>query len=86
MGVSYFLGGLLPMIPYFAIRTVQDALFASIGITVFVLLVFGYVKAIITGATKVNAIWSALQTLIVGALAAAVSYGIVRAVDSSQNL
>lgn len=83
MGLSYFLGGLLPMVPYFAIQNVSHALFASIGITIVILLIFGYVKAIVTGINRVNACLSALQTLLVGALAAGVSYGIVRGVDSS---
>ncbi|QIW97428.1 hypothetical protein AMS68_002946 [Peltaster fructicola] len=86
MGLSYFLGGLLPMIPYFAFSTVEYALYTSIGITAIVLLVFGYGKAIITGTNRVNALWSAGETLLVGALAAGVSYGIVRAVNSSEHL
>lgn len=70
------------MIPYFAFKNnVNHALFTSIGITGVVLLVFGYVKAIYTGTTRRDAVWSALQTLTVGALAAAVSYGIVRGVN-----
>jgi len=82
MGISYLLGGLVPMIPYFAIRNVNHALFTSIGITIVILLVFGYVKAIITGTNKRSTVWSAFQTLIIGAVAAGTSYGIVRAVDN----
>ena len=82
MGISYFLGGILPMIPYFAIRTVNHALFVSIGITAVVLLTFGYIKARITGTNQKDAFWSAGQTLLVGAVAAAVSYGVVRGIDS----
>ncbi|KAK4964296.1 hypothetical protein LTR28_003862 [Elasticomyces elasticus] len=84
MGVSYFLGGLLPMIPYFAFQNVNHALFTSIGITVLILIVFGYFKAIITGTTRRDAIISAGQTLLVGVVAAGASYGIVRGVDSVQ--
>ncbi|KAF2476690.1 DUF125-domain-containing protein [Lindgomyces ingoldianus] len=81
MGLSYFLGGLIPMIPYFAIQDVSKALFVSIGITVVMLLSFGFVKAIVTGTTRKGAVWSAVQTLAVGVLAAAASYGIVRGID-----
>ena len=78
MGVSYFIGGLLPMIPYFAIRNVNHALYTSIGITVVILVLFGYVKAIVTGCKRKDAAISAVQTLVVGVVAAGVSYGIVR--------
>jgi predicted membrane protein (TIGR00267 family) len=78
MGLSYLLGGLVPMLPYFAYKNLNHALFTSIGITVFILVLFGYVKAIVTGCTRKDAVFSALQTLLVGVLAAASSYGIVR--------
>ena len=71
------------MIPYFAFHNnVRYGLFASIGVTCFILLIFGYVKAAVIGCKRKDAAWSALQTLVVGALAAGVSYGIVRAVNS----
>ncbi|KUJ13527.1 DUF125-domain-containing protein [Mollisia scopiformis] len=82
LSVSYFLGGLIPMIPYFAMHDITHALFVSIGITVVMLLVFGFVKNMYTVGTKKSGAWGAIQTLIVGVLAAATSYGIVRALDS----
>ena len=72
----------MPMIPYFAINNVKDALFASVGITVVVLLIFGYAKARFITPSKRIAVSSALQTLLIGALAAGASYGIVKAIDS----
>ncbi|KAK3642611.1 Protein ccc1 [Elasticomyces elasticus] len=85
MGVAYFFGGLLPMIPYFALHNVTHALFTSIGITAVILVVFGYVKAIVTGCRHKDAAWSAVQTLIVGVVAAGASYGIVRGVNSAED-
>ncbi len=82
MGMSYFVGGLMPMIPYFAMRDATRALFVSIGITVAILLVFGYVKSLVTVGTRRAGIRGAAQTLVVGVLAAGTSYGIVRALDS----
>jgi predicted membrane protein (TIGR00267 family) len=79
MGSSYFLGGLVPMIPYFAYKDVNHALFTSIGVTILILLVFGYVKADVTGCHGRDSIVSSLQTLLVGIVAAGTSYGIVRA-------
>ncbi|KAH8647644.1 vacuolar iron transporter [Xylariales sp. PMI_506] len=82
MGLSYFVGGLIPMLPYFFVSEARHALFASIGITVVILLVFGYVKTWVTIRNKRAGFWGALQTLVVGAMAAGSSYAIVRALDS----
>jgi predicted membrane protein (TIGR00267 family) len=81
MGLSYFLGGLIPMIPYFIYSEIQHAFLTSIGITIIILLIFGYMKAKVTGCTRRECTISAIQTLLVGALAAATSYWIVRAVN-----
>ena len=78
-----FLGGLIPMIPYFVMQNVTHALFVSIGITVIILLGFGYIKNWVTVRTKRSAAYGAIQTLFVGALAAGASYGIVKAIDST---
>lgn len=82
MGAAYFIGGLIPMIPYFAMGNVTHALFVSIGITVVILLGFGYIKNWFTIGTKRAGAYGAVQTLLIGVLAAATSYGIVRALDS----
>jgi vacuolar iron transporter family protein len=73
------------MIPYFAIKNVTHALFTSIGITVIILLVFGFVKNYITVKTKRSSLYGAIQTLALGVLAAATSYRIVRALDSRES-
>lgn len=83
MGASYFIGGLIPMIPYFSMTNVTHALFVSIGITFVILLLFGFVKSYITVRTKQAGVFGALQTLFIGALAAGTSYGIVRGINSS---
>ncbi|EME82964.1 uncharacterized protein MYCFIDRAFT_137140 [Pseudocercospora fijiensis CIRAD86] len=84
MGVSYFFGGLLPMIPYFATRRVSEALIASIGITSIILLAFGYTKSRVTGCSQRDSALGALQTLFIGGAAAGVSYGIVKGINSSK--
>lgn len=66
------------MIPYFGFHNINHALFTSIGITCLILVLFGYVKAVVTGCSKKDACWSAIQTLLVGVIAAGTSYGIVR--------
>lgn len=72
------------MIPYFAMRNVAHALFVSIAITVVVLLFFGFVKNWVTIHTKRAGTYGALQTLLIGVLAAGASYGIVRAIDATR--
>ncbi|CAG8080933.1 unnamed protein product [Penicillium nalgiovense] len=83
MGVAYFIGGLLPMIPYFAIHDVLYALYVSIGITVVTLFSFGFIKNFFVIKTKRAGFYGAVQTLLIGTIAAATSYGIVYGVDHS---
>jgi len=83
MGASYFLGGIIPMVPYFVAKNVNTALKISISIAVVVLIAFGYIKSLITGTGHKSAVISAGQTLIVGALAVGASYGIVRGVNAA---
>ena len=70
------------MIPYFIMADVTHALFISIAITVVVLLAFGYIKNYISIGTRKAGLYGSLQTLFVGATAAGISYGIVRAINS----
>ncbi|KAK3306171.1 VIT family-domain-containing protein [Chaetomium strumarium] len=82
MGLSYFVGGLIPMLPYFFMDSAQRALLASVVITVVILLVFGFLKNWVAIRTRKAGFWGAAQTLIVGALAAGTSYAIVRLLDN----
>jgi vacuolar iron transporter family protein len=82
--LTILIGGLLPMIPYMVMTNVNDALFVSIGITFVILIVFGYIKNYVTIKTKRAGFYGAVQTLIIGALAAGVSYGIVRALNQQK--
>lgn len=86
MGIGYMLGGILPMIPYFIAKRATTALSISIGVTCFVLLVFGFGKSKLLGGTTRQAVESAIKTLAVGVVAAGASYGIVRGVDSNSHL
>jgi vacuolar iron transporter family protein len=83
IGMGYLIGGLIPLLPYFFISRAQVALIYSIIITGVVLLVFGAVKAHITGAGvgTYSYIWGALSTLLVGGVAAGASFGIVKALE-----
>lgn len=84
IGMGYLLGGLIPLLPYFFIPRAQLALIYSCIVTGVVLLVFGAVKARITGA-GVNAgtyIWGAVSTLMVGGIAAGAAFAIVKALEN----
>jgi VIT1/CCC1 family predicted Fe2+/Mn2+ transporter len=75
IGLSYALSGFIPLSPYMLIGSVHSALYASISVTLLALLLFGYIKGKIVGVDPKR---SALQTIIVGGLAAAAAFGIAR--------
>jgi VIT1/CCC1 family predicted Fe2+/Mn2+ transporter len=75
---SYAVGGLIPLAPYMAASTVSAALKVSVSLTLIALLVFGYVKGRFTGAGPTK---SAIQTAVIGGLAAAAAFAIARAVS-----
>jgi len=82
IGTSYFLGGFIPLLPYLFFSSVSDGLFASIGITAVVLIIFGVVKQKCTGLEDWRSlVKSGLSTLAVGAIAAGSSWTIVRALE-----
>lgn len=71
IGGSYIVGGLIPLIPYMLVRDIATALQISIIATGLALLCFGAIKGQFTGVNKLR---SALQTLLVGGLAAGAAY------------
>ncbi|KAJ1981084.1 Protein ccc1 [Dimargaris cristalligena] len=81
IGVSYFMGGLVPLLPYVFLNEAHIALGASVAVTLLALLVFGIFKARAVGQTSV--VKSALQTMSIGAAAAAASYLLVFLFSSS---
>ncbi|KAK4149088.1 VIT family-domain-containing protein [Chaetomidium leptoderma] len=85
MGVSYFVGGLIPMLPYFFLETAAKALLVSVAITVVILVVFGFLKNWVAIRTRKAGFWGAAQTLFVGALAAGTSYAIVKLLDNGSS-
>lgn len=82
MGLSYFVGGLIPMQPYFFLESSGRALMVSVVITVVILLLFGFLKNWVAIRTRKAGIWGAGQTLVVGVVAAGTSWGIVKLLDS----
>ncbi len=78
IGGAYVGGGLIPLAPYIFLSAAASALSLSIGLTLAALLLFGYVKGRFTGSKPVK---SALQTALIGGLAAAAAFGIARAIQ-----
>lgn len=71
IGGSYIVGGLIPLAPYFFPGTVERAMVWSVAMTLVALAVFGYIKGKFTTGRPMR---SAIQTTLVGGLAAAAAY------------
>jgi VIT1/CCC1 family predicted Fe2+/Mn2+ transporter len=74
---AYVVGGLIPLSAYLVVPDANRALTISVAVTLIALAVFGGIKGHFTGAPVVR---GALQTMMVGGLAAAAAFGIARAV------
>jgi vacuolar iron transporter family protein len=71
IALSYMGGGLVPLAPYLFLGTVENGLIGSIVLTLVALLIFGFIKGRFTTARP----WrSAVQTMLVGALAAGAAF------------
>ena len=83
IAASYVAGGLIPLAPYIASTFIKQAnitiaLFYSVGLTLLALLVFGFIKGHYTGTRPLR---SALQTALIGSLAAGAAFLIARAIS-----
>ena len=75
IALSYVASGLVPLAPYFLLRSVHTALVASAVVTLLALLVFGYIKGRFTTARPFRSAW---QTAVVGGLAATAAFVIAK--------
>lgn len=78
IAAAYAVGGMVPLGPYFFAADVREGLKVSAGVTMVALFVFGFVKSGFTGAPQLR---GALQTVLIGALAAGAAFLIARAVS-----
>ncbi|KAK5661989.1 hypothetical protein OQA88_10100 [Cercophora sp. LCS_1] len=91
IALAYFLGGLLPLAPYFFVdgsgeESLYRALYISIGVMAVALLAFGYVKTGIVvgwrGSDNVRkGVYGGVQMVVVGGAAAGAAMGLVKAFD-----
>ena len=75
IGLSYVVGGLVPLSPYFFIDSPTEALKYSVAVTLLCLFVFGWFKSRITG---VSPFWGAMRVMLIGAMAAAAAFGVAK--------
>lgn len=75
---AYIAGGFIPLSSYIFIPTATTALGVSIGVTLIALGIFGYIKGKFTGAPPLR---SAIQTVVIGGLAAAAAFAIARLIS-----
>jgi VIT1/CCC1 family predicted Fe2+/Mn2+ transporter len=75
IALAYIFGGLIPLLPYILLQKISLAFDVSIFGTLTALLIFGYVKGRVMG---VPGLRSALQTGLVGSLAASAAYVLAR--------
>lgn len=75
IGLSYIVGGIIPLSPYFFMTTSTDALKVSVIVTLVCLFVFGFFKSRVTG---VNPLMGAIRVMLIGAMAAAAAFGVAK--------
>lgn len=78
IGVSYVVGGLIPLSPYFFVSDGITGLKISAIVTLICLFVFGFFKSRLTGMPPFK---GALKVMLIGALAAGCAFGIAKLVE-----
>ncbi|HEX2951046.1 MAG TPA: VIT1/CCC1 transporter family protein [Armatimonadota bacterium] len=77
IALSYVVGGFIPLSPYIIVGTVREGFIVSVIVTLLALLVFGFIKGHFTGISMLR---SAIQTAVIGGLAAAAAFLLARAI------
>ena len=80
IGVSYIVGGLVPLSPYFIVSSPVEGLRFSAMVTLVCLFIFGWFKSKLTGITP---FWGALRVTLIGAMAAAAAFGVAKIFESA---
>ncbi len=75
---AYIVGGFIPLSPYILFSNIPTAQLASVVATLIALLLFGYFKARLTGTQPLR---GAIQTALVGGLAAATAFLIAKIIS-----
>ena len=75
IGLSYIVGGLVPLSPYFFVDTPYDGLKISVAVTLLCLFVFGYFKSRLTGIPPLS---GAVKVMLIGAVAAGAAFAVAK--------
>jgi vacuolar iron transporter family protein len=78
IGLSYVVGGLIPLSPYIFIHRANTALYVSVIVTLIALFIFGYIKGKFTGSKPFKSAW---QTTLVGGIAAGAAFLIAKLIS-----
>jgi vacuolar iron transporter family protein len=76
IGISYIVGGLIPLTAYFFTSTPYQGLMISAGLTVICLFLFGYFKSKVTGQPLIK---GALKVTLIGIAAASAAFLVAKA-------
>ncbi|MBL0129905.1 MAG: VIT1/CCC1 transporter family protein [Chitinophagaceae bacterium] len=75
IGLSYIVGGLVPLSPYFFVNSPLEGLKLSAVVTLICLFIFGFFKSRLTG---INPWGGALRVMLIGAIAAGAAFGVAK--------
>ena len=76
IGISYIIGGLIPLTAYFFTPTPHDGLLVSLGLTTLCLFIFGYFKSKVTGQPPII---GAIKVTLIGLAAAGAAFFVAKA-------
>lgn len=79
IGISYIVGGLIPLTAYFFTQTPYQGLFISAILTIICLFLFGYFKSKVTGQPPLK---GAFKVTLIGIIAAAAAFLIAKTVNN----
>ena len=82
IGLSYIVGGIIPLSPYFFTSNSLNGLYYSCIVTMICLFIFGYFKSKVTGQPPVM---GALKVLVIGVLAAGAAFLMARLINGSRD-
>ena len=78
IGLSYLIGGLIPLLPYIITNNINDGFKYSCIFTIMALIIFGYFKSKVTGQHTIS---GTLKVTIIGILAAASAYFLAKSIS-----
>ena len=82
IGVSYIVGGIIPLSPYLFINDAHIALYYSCIITLICLFIFGYFKSKMTGQPALS---GALKVVVIGTLAAGAAFLMAKLINENNH-